>query len=92
METKVLVPIKENIEYVANLLRQGEVCGIPTETVYGLAANAYDEKAVEKIFKAKGRPQDNPLIVHICSLDMLKEVVDFVPSIAYDLAKKFWPG
>ncbi len=92
METKVLVPIKENIEYVANLLRQGEVCGIPTETVYGLAANAYDEKAVEKIFKAKGRPQDNPLIVHISSLDMLKEVVEFVPQVAYDLAEKFWPG
>lgn len=92
MDTRVLIPTEENIEHVASLLNNGEVVGMPTETVYGLAANAYDENAVEKIFKAKGRPQDNPLIVHIHSLDMLKDLVAEVPAIAYQLADKFWPG
>lgn len=90
--TKVLLPTDDNIQYVAKLLNDGEVCGIPTETVYGLAANAYDENAVEKIFIAKGRPQDNPLIVHINSLDMLTQLVSYVPPLAYRLAEKFWPG
>ena len=67
MDTKVLIPTEENIAYAARLIEQGEVVGMPTETVYGLAASAFDEAAVEKIFLAKGRPQDNPLIVHIAS-------------------------
>lgn len=92
MDTKVLIPTKENIEYAANLLNDGEVVGMPTETVYGLAANAFDENAVEKIFIAKGRPQDNPLIVHINSLEMLKDIVEEIPDVAYKLGKKFWPG
>ena len=92
MDTKVLLPTDENIEYAAQLLNDGEVIGMPTETVYGLAANAFDEHAVEKIFLAKGRPQDNPLIVHINSIDMLKTLVDTIPAIAYTLAEKFWPG
>lgn len=92
METRVLIPTEENIAYAAELLNKGEVIGMPTETVYGLAANAFDENAVEKIFLAKGRPQDNPLIVHIYSMNMLKELVAEIPSIAYQLAEKFWPG
>lgn len=92
MDTKVLLPTEENIEYAAKLLNDGEVIGMPTETVYGLAANAFDENAVEKIFIAKGRPQDNPLIVHINSLEMLQSLVKEVPPVAYKLAEKFWPG
>lgn len=88
----MLIPTEENIAYAAELLNKGEVVGMPTETVYGLAANAYDENAVEKIFKAKGRPQDNPLIVHINSMDMLNDLVENIPQIAYKLASKFWPG
>lgn len=73
-------------------MRAGEVVGIPTETVYGLAANALSDEAVPKIFAAKGRPQDNPLISHIASLDMLPMVVREVPGAAYRLAEAFWPG
>lgn len=92
METRVLLPTDENIEYVAKLLNNGEICGIPTETVYGLAANAMDSNAVSKIFAAKGRPQDNPLIIHINSLEMLKPLVSEISDIALALAEKFWPG
>lgn len=92
MDTRVLIPTEENIDYVADLLNQGEVVGMPTETVYGLAANAFDENAVEKIFIAKGRPQDNPLIVHINSTEMLKDLVSHIPDIAFKLADAFWPG
>lgn len=66
--------------------------GIPTETVYGLAANALDADAVKNIFIAKGRPQDNPLIVHISSIDMLNSLTVNPPKLAFDLAKTFWPG
>lgn len=90
--TKVLIATNENIEYAAKLLNDGDVVGMPTETVYGLAANAFDENAVEKIFIAKGRPQDNPLIVHISKMDMLDGLVSEVPDVARLLAKKFWPG
>lgn len=92
LNTKVLIPTDENIAYAAELLNNGQVVGMPTETVYGLAANALDENAVEKIFIAKGRPQDNPLIVHINSMKMLKGLVEYVPQIAYTLVEKFWPG
>lgn len=82
----------ENICRAATLLRAGEVVAIPTETVYGLAANAYDETAVGKIFAAKGRPQDNPLIVHIASIETLYDLVAEVPESAKKLAAAFWPG
>ena len=75
-----------------NLLKNGEVVAIPTETVYGLAANAFDEDAVKKIFIAKGRPQDNPLIVHISEFDDLAEITSEIPESALILAEKFWPG
>ncbi len=76
-----------SVAEAARLLRAGEVVGIPTETVYGLAANALSDEAVPKIFAAKGRPQDNPLISHIASLDMLPMVVREVPGAAYRLAE-----
>lgn len=82
----------EAIKKAGELLRAGEVVAIPTETVYGLAANAYDGNAVSKIFKAKGRPQDNPLIVHIAKVETLSDLVAEVPKAAKKLAAAFWPG
>lgn len=82
----------EAIKKAGELLRAGEVVAIPTETVYGLAANAYDGNAVSKIFKAKGRPQDNPLIVHIAKVETLSDLVAEVPEAAKKLAAAFWPG
>ncbi len=95
METKVIKVEHENDEGVfeaARLLKKGEVVAIPTETVYGLAANAFDESAVAKIFKAKGRPSDNPLIVHISELSQWNALVEKIPENALKLAKAFWPG
>ena len=80
------------LEEIGGILRDGGIVGIPTETFYGLAANAFDGSAVAKIFKAKGRPQDNPLIVHISEISQLDTVVSSVPEGAYALAEKFWPG
>lgn len=82
----------ENISRAAKLLAAGEVVAVPTETVYGLAANAYDETAVRKIFSAKGRPQDNPLIVHIADFQDIYDLVSQVPAAAKKLADAFWPG
>lgn len=80
------------IETAARILREGGLVGMPTETVYGLAANALDGNAVEKIFKAKGRPQDNPLIVHISEWEQIYPLVKSVPASAEKLAKAYWPG
>jgi L-threonylcarbamoyladenylate synthase len=76
----------------AELLRAGEVVALPTETVYGLAANALDEKAVAKIFQIKGRPANNPIIVHVASNKMAKCCVTNWPPLADKLARAFWPG
>ena len=92
MQTCLKQADETSVAEAARLLRAGEVVGIPTETVYGLAANALSDEAVPKIFAAKGRPQDNPLISHIASLDMLPMVVRSVPDSAYRLAEAFWPG
>ncbi len=80
------------LEPAIKLLQSGEVLAFPTETVYGLGANAFDKNAVKKIFKAKNRPADNPTIVHICDEKQLSEVVDGVPKIAQKLIDEFWPG
>ena len=76
----------------AEMIRKGELVAIPTETVYGLGANGLDEKAVVKIFEAKGRPQDTPLILHICGAEQIELFCHHIPQKAYDLAEKFWPG
>lgn len=84
---------KQNeINEVGEILRSGELAAIPTETVYGLAANAFDGQAVAKIFRAKGRPQDNPLIVHIAEFDEIYGIAREVPEKAKALADKYWPG
>lgn len=82
----------EDVALVADLLRQGEVVAIPTETVYGLAANALDGGAVLKIFAAKNRPADNPLIVHISEWEQIIPLVSHIPPKAKALADAFWPG
>ncbi|MBO5783097.1 MAG: threonylcarbamoyl-AMP synthase [Clostridia bacterium] len=92
MKTLLTNADQQNIQYAGELLRQGEIVAIPTETVYGIAADCTNQSAVEKIFLAKGRPQDNPLIVHIASRDMLEGVVARFPSRAQKLADAFWPG
>ena len=76
----------------AAVLRRGGLLGIPTETVYGLGANGLDPEAVARIFAAKGRPQDNPLILHVPSADWLERYCADVPGVAYTLAGRFWPG
>jgi len=82
----------EGVAHAAQLLSNGELVVIPTETVYGLAANAYDDKAVGSIFQAKNRPATNPLILHIKDLSELPKVARDIPLIAWQLAEKFWPG
>jgi L-threonylcarbamoyladenylate synthase len=85
-------PDVEKIRKAARVINKGGLVVFPTETVYGLGANAFDEKATLKIFDVKGRPSDNPLIVHISSLEMLEEVSKDVPKIAFRLVKNLWPG
>ena len=76
----------------ADLLRTGEIVALPTETVYGLAANALEEKAVARIFQIKGRPANNPVIVHVASVKMAQCCTDDWPDSADKLARAFWPG
>ena len=76
----------------AALIRQGQLVAIPTETVYGLGADGLNEEAVARIFAAKGRPQDNPLILHICGPEQMEQFCHHIPQKAYDLAEAFWPG
>ncbi|MDR0332338.1 MAG: threonylcarbamoyl-AMP synthase [Dysgonamonadaceae bacterium] len=82
----------DNIQLVADTLRTGGLAAMPTETVYGIAANALDEKAVSRIFSVKGRPQDNPLIVHIADVKELSVLVQEVTPNARKLTEVFWPG
>lgn len=92
MQTRLLQNTAADIARAGDLLRRGEVVGIPTETVYGLAANALDAAAVTRIFEAKGRPSDNPLIVHISALSQLDALVTEIPENARRLASLWWPG
>ncbi|MFO1513354.1 MAG: L-threonylcarbamoyladenylate synthase [Verrucomicrobiota bacterium] len=80
------------VSRATELLRSGEVVALPTETVYGLAANALDAKAVAKIYEIKGRPAHNPIIVHVASSEMVKRCVTHWPEAATQLARAFWPG
>lgn len=87
-----IVNAKDGIDEGARILNEGGLVVFPTETVYGLGANAFDPEAVAKIFKAKCRPQDNPLIVHISSLDEVKDIASEIPETFYKLAQRFMPG
>lgn len=94
MNTLILSDSQKDIKTAAKIINDGGLVGMPTETVYGLAADALNGKAVEKIFKAKGRPMDNPLIVHIADFSDIGKynLVREIPKSAEKLAKKFWPG
>lgn len=92
MNTRILDCSEESLLYAAGIIKDGGVVAFPTETVYGLGANALDAEAVKKIFAAKGRPADNPLIVHISDLSMIEKIAAEVPPPAYKLAERFWPG
>jgi L-threonylcarbamoyladenylate synthase len=97
MNTKVIMLDEENldrasIEEAGKIIREGGLVAFPTETVYGLGANALDNDAVKKIFEAKERPQDNPLIVHIADIEELNSLVSEVPYVARKFMDKFWPG
>ena len=93
METLYLsANVAETAEIAAELIKKGELVAIPTETVYGLGANGLEESAVAKIFEAKGRPQDNPLILHLSEAAEMERYCHSIPQEAYRLAEKFWPG
>lgn len=94
----ILFQMKENqqeykwMNEAAKLIQNGSLVAFPTETVYGLGANALDPVAISKIYQAKGRPSDNPLIVHVANLSMVEELVTEIPSLARKAMKRFWPG
>ena len=90
MRTKRLT--EQDVEEAAQLLAEGELVAIPTETVYGLGANGLMPEAVEEIFRAKGRPQDNPLILHVPSDGWLERYCEKIPPQVYELTRRFWPG
>lgn len=96
MDTKISIikDIHKNIKYIeeaASVIKEGGVVAFPTETVYGLGADALNPLAVKKIFEAKGRPQDNPLIIHVANKN-LESLVKEIPSIANKIMDRFWPG
>lgn len=80
------------IETAGKILRNGGLVAFPTETVYGLGADALNEKAAEKIYAAKGRPSDNPLIIHIINMQDLEKIAEIIPEVAVKVAEKYWPG
>lgn len=93
MNTQVLRPTNDSIEKAAGLIIEGELVAFPTETVYGLGANALDPNAINRIFEAKNRPQDNPLIAHISDLSQLRPLIACEPSeAAQRMMEAFWPG
>ena len=85
-------PDKEAIKRAGQILQNGGLVAFPTETVYGLGGNALDPRASMKIYAAKGRPSDNPLIIHIADMSSLPKIVSEIPAKAQLLAEKFWPG
>ncbi|MCH2144504.1 MAG: threonylcarbamoyl-AMP synthase [Phycisphaerales bacterium] len=92
MTDRVLQPTEEGIGIAAERIRSGGLVGMPTETVYGLAADAGDERAVGRIFATKNRPADNPLIVHVADVEQARPLVDAWSDTCDDLAGRFWPG
>ena len=95
METKVSSVTENNAKAykeAAKILKNGGLVAFPTETVYGLGGNALDEEAAKHIYAAKGRPSDNPLIIHIAEKEALKVLAKDIPEVAWKLAEVFWPG
>lgn len=92
IKTILLNDNEKDLEYAAGLIKQGDIVAFPTETVYGLGADASNESAVKKIFEAKGRPSDNPLIVHLHDFSEAYKYTSYIPEIAFKTAEKFCPG
>ena len=95
IQTKIIKIDEDNMGELkkgAEIIKGGNLVAFPTETVYGLGANGLDNKAVKKIFEAKGRPQDNPLILHISHIEEVKPLVDFISQDVEKLMEAFWPG
>ena len=93
METLYLLAEQpQTAKTAAEIIKNGGLVAVPTETVYGLGANGLDPAAVIKIFEAKGRPQDNPLILHISDVQQMDTLCRDIPAAAYRLAEAFWPG
>ena len=92
MKTLILDTTEKDIERAAEIIRDGGLVAFPTETVYGLGADAFNEEAVKKIYEAKGRPSDNPTIVHIADASDLKMLTPNVTEDMKKLADAFWPG
>ena len=92
METVLLCNNDEQLQKAAEMIKTGLIVGIPTETVYGLGADALNENAVRSIFAAKGRPADNPLIVHLADFSQAVNYTAYIPDLAYRLAERFCPG
>jgi len=92
METKILTTSTEDIKTAAKIIREGGIVAFPTETVYGLGANALNAAAVKKIYAAKGRPQDNPMIVHVKAAADVKLLTPDLSDLATSLMERFWPG
>ncbi len=90
MRTQLLSP--ENLSQATALLAQGCCVGVPTETVYGLAGDSYNDRAVERIYEAKGRPEQKPLSVLVSDMQMVEQVCCEIPPLAYRLAERFFPG
>ena len=88
----IQAPTLEAIEFAAHAIRNGQLVGMPTETVYGIAADALNPTAVKAVFDLKGRPADNPLIVHLSSIEAIESVAREFPPVAQQLAVQFWPG
>lgn len=92
METKVFSTTENEIKEAGEIIANGGLVAFPTETVYGLGASAFDSEGAKKIYKAKGRPSDNPLIVHICDKNQITEIAEEVPQDAKKVIEKFMPG
>ena len=92
METLRLKPDNEGLQKAGDIIREGGLVAFPTETVYGLGANALDGEAVRSVYTAKGRPSDNPMIVHISTFDEIYELASVINVTAEALIKEFWPG
>ncbi len=92
METKILKPTDENIEIAAKIIAEGGLVAFPTETVYGLGADAMNAEAVGRVYEAKGRPSDNPMIVHIARASDIGQLTPMLSSTIVTLIENFWPG
>src|SRR5271165_2654510 len=91
-EVDAVNPDADIIDRAARILQSGQLVAFPTETVYGLGANALDRAAIERIFSAKGRPANNPLIVHVGDVDAARKLASAWPESATQLCDRFWPG